>query len=97
MSNDANVKWFVIFMNEDADESEYGEADVFPSTEFWQPDRETAKTEAKRVLLELRKGGDTRSWKAVGHPDPFEVAKGRHGEDQWIISTNDLLAEGRTG
>ncbi len=95
MGHETPVKWFVIFVSEDADETEESEQGKFPQTEFWQPDRQSAQEEAKRVLKELRGNGDTRIWKAVGHPDPFEVAKGRSPIDQWIISTEDLHAEGR--
>lgn len=87
------VRWFVIFINGDAEVPEHSDSSKFPATDFWQQDKEAARKEAKRVLRQIRESGDTGSWKAVGHPDPFEVAKGRHPIEQWIISTEDVLSE----
>jgi hypothetical protein len=66
------------------------EAD-FPQVAFWHPDRNTAREEATRVLIELREErGDERDWTAAGHPDPFEVDAGRHTGGQWILRYSDL-------
>ena len=66
----------------------------FPEVEFWHPDRQTAKTEAARVLVELRdEKGDDRDWVAAGHPDPREVGAGRHPGGQWILRYQDLKHE----
>ena len=63
----------------------------FPDVEFWHPDRQSARTEAARVLVELREErGDERDWVAAGHPDPFEVGAGRHPGGQWILRYKDL-------
>ena len=66
----------------------------FPEIDFWHPDRQTARTEAARVLVELREEqGDERDWVAAGHPDPLEVAAARHPCGQWILRYEDLKHE----
>ena len=66
----------------------------FPQVEFWYPDRQSARTEAARVLVELREErADERDWVAAGHPDPFEVGAGRHPGGQWILRYEDLKYE----
>lgn len=87
-----SVKWILVFFHQG--EEEEGERDDFPKVEFWQPDKETAKAEARRVLRELRERGDCRNWKAAGHPDPFAVARGEHRIEQWIVDSADLADEG---
>ena len=63
----------------------------FPQVAFWHPDRQTARQEAARVLVELKEErGDEREWIAAGHPDPFEVGSGRHPGGQWILRYSDL-------
>ncbi len=66
----------------------------FPAVEFWHPDRQTARAEAARVLVELRdERRDERDWVAAGHPDPCEVAAGRHPGSQWILRYEHLKRE----
>lgn len=86
------VRWFVIFFRSGEEDSDRGD---FPKVQFWQPNEETARAEAARVLRELWQGGDRRDWKAAGHPDPFAVAKGRHPIAQWILTPDDVLGEGQ--
>ena len=63
----------------------------FPNVDFWHSDRQSARTEAARVLFELREQrGDKRDWVAAGHPDPCEVAAGRHPGGQFIVRYEDL-------
>ena len=63
----------------------------FPKIELWHSDKQTARAEAARVLIELREGrGDVRDWVAAGHPDPLEVGAGRHVGGQWILRYGDL-------
>ena len=86
-----SVRWILVFFHTDEEESE---RDDFPEVEFWQPDKETAIAEARRVLQELRDRDDCRNWKAAGHPDPYAVAKGRHPIQQWILTSEDLDSQG---
>ena len=83
-----SIRWILVFYHS-GDEQE-SDRDDFPKVEFWQPDEETAKAEAKRVLQELRDRGDHRDWKAAGHPDPYAVAKGRHPIQQWVLPSENL-------
>ena len=63
----------------------------FPKVELWHSDKQTARAEAARVLIELREGrGDVRDWVAAGHPDPLEVGAGRHVGGRWILRYEDL-------
>ena len=88
MAEKKAVQWFLSFWHSDGT-ARY-EAD-FPAVEFWHRDRETARKEAARVLIELREErGDTRDWTAAGHPDPYAVANGRHPGGQWILRYRDL-------
>ena len=67
----------------------------FPQVEFWHPDSHTARAEAARVLVELREErGDKRDWFAAGHPDPIEVAAGRHPGGQFMLRYQDLKLKG---
>ena len=88
MSDTEPVRWILVFFH--SGEEKESDRDGFPEVDFWQPDKEKAQTEARRVLGELRDGGDDRDWKAAGHPDPFAVAKGRHPIAQWIIKSEDI-------
>ncbi len=89
------VRWMLQFWHSegtDRDESS------FPEVSFWQPDEETARKEAARVLIELaEKHGDNRDWAAVGHPDPFAVGAGQHPGGQWILRYGDLEHETTDG
>ena len=63
----------------------------FPKVNLWHPDRQSARAEAARVLVELREErSDERDWVAAGHPDPFQVGAGRHPGGQWILRYEDL-------
>ena len=63
----------------------------FPKVKLWYSDKQTARAEAARVLIELRESrGDVRDWVAAGHPDPLEVRAGRHVGGQWILRYGDL-------
>ena len=57
----------------------------FPRVEFWHSDKKASLEAGARVLRELKERGDTRDWKAVGHPDPFKVGSGEHPGGQWIL------------
>ena len=83
-----SVRWILVFFH--SGEEEESERDDFPEVDFWQDNKETAISEAKRVLGELRAREDQRDWKAAGHPDPFAVAEGRHPIQQWILTFDDL-------
>ena len=91
--NDAKpVRWMLSFWHPGGrrrDESD------FPEVAFWHPDRQSAREEAARVLIELRETrNDTRDWVAAGHPDPLEVGAGRHPGGQWILRYSDLRRGG---
>ena len=91
MNNHKPVRWMVSFWHPDGDSANEPN---FPEVEFWHPDRQTARTEAARVLGELREErGDERDWVAAGHPDPREVGAGRHPGGQWILRYEDLKWE----
>ncbi len=78
----------VSFWHPDGDSKE--EPD-FPKVKHWHSDKQTARVEAARVLIELRESrGDVRDWVAAGHPDPLEVGAGRHVGGQWILRYGDL-------
>ena len=82
------VRWMVNFWHSDGS---YKDEVDFPQVAFWHPDRQTAREEAARVLVELKEEqGDEREWVAAGHPDPFEVGAGRHPGGHWILRYSDL-------
>ncbi len=88
MNNYEPVRWMVSFWHSDGDQKY--EPD-FPKVKFWHPDKQSARVEAARVLIELREErGDERDWVAAGHPDPFEVGVGRHPGGQFILRYGDL-------
>ena len=88
MNNHRPVRWMLSFWHPDGDSK--SEPD-FPKIELWHSDKQTARAEAARVLIELREGrGDVRDWVAAGHPDPLEVGAGRHVGGQWILRYGDL-------
>ena len=85
------IRWMVVFYHARGNWRE--EAD-FPQVEFWQPTLAIAREEAARVLVELREQrDDQREWVAAGHPDPLQVAAGRHPGGQWILRYVDLGRE----
>ena len=96
MNNYEPVRWMVSFWHPEGGNKE--EPD-FPRVEFWHPDKQSARVEAARVLIELREErGDERGWVAAGHPDPFEVGVGRHPGGQFILRYGDLKqADKETG
>ena len=82
------VRWIVSFWHPEGNDRD--EPD-FPKVSFYQPDEETAKREAARVLIELvEERGDDRDWTAAGHPDPFAVGAGQHPGGQWLLRYRDL-------
>ena len=82
------VRWMLNFRHSEGRDRD--EPD-FPEASLWQPDEETARKEAARVLIELaEKRGDNREWAAAGHPDPFAVGAGQHPGGQWILRYRDL-------
>ena len=88
MNDPKTVRWMLSFWHPEG--GWRNELD-FPTVAFWHPDRESAREEAARVLVELReKRGDRRDWVAAGHPDPIEVGVGRHPGGQWILRYKDL-------
>lgn len=95
MAEKKAVRWFLSFWHPEG--AARDEAD-FPAVEFWHPNRESARAEAARVLIELREQrGDTRDWTAAGHPDPDAVANGRHPGGQWILRYRDLQRSDENG
>lgn len=85
MNTRAETRWMVCFWHSNGDiRSERS----FPKFEFWHPNEEASQAEGRRVLNELRTGGDKRDWKAAGVPDPFEVGSGRHPGGSWILFGN---------
>ncbi len=75
-----------------------GDEHDFPKVAFWHPNRESAREEAARVLIELREERrDERDWVAAGHPDPFAVGSGRHPGGQWVLRYRDLRRGGGDG
>ena len=82
MNNFESVRWMLTFYHSQGSWKE--EAD-FPQVDFWHPDEKTSQKEAARVLRELKERGDTRDWRAAGHPDPFKVGSGQHPGGQWIL------------
>ena len=92
MNNLATVRWMVSFWHSDGDSKHEPN---FPKVEFWHQDKQRARVEAARVLIELRElNGDERDWVAAGHPDPFEVGVGRHPGGQWVLRYGDLKPRG---
>lgn len=95
MAEKEAVRWFLIFWHPEG--AARDEAD-FPAVEFWHHDRESARAEAARVLIELREQrGDTRDWTAAGHPDPYAVADGRHPGGQWTLRYRNLQRNDENG
>ena len=95
MAETKAVRWMLSFWHPEG--AARDEAN-FPPVEFWHPDRESARAEAARVLIELREErGDTRDWTAAGHPDPYAVAAGRHPGGQWILRYRDLQRRDENG
>ena len=82
------VRWMVVFYYPDGN---WRDEPDFPQVDFWHPNRAAAREEAARVLFELREEReDHREWVAAGHPDPLEVASGRHPGGQWFLRYKDL-------
>ena len=82
------IRWMVSFWHSDGRDRD--ESD-FPKVSFWQPNEETARKEAARVLIKLaEQRQDTRDWKAAGHPDPFAVGAGQHPGGQWVLRYSEL-------
>lgn len=96
MNESLPVRWFVIFIKPEPNGGGDVDTPDFPDLEFWHADKESARQEAERVMRELHEQGDDRNWKAVGHPDPLEVARGNHDVDQWIVSSEDVISGTRT-
>ena len=82
MTEADNVRWMLTFYH-----SEGGIRDEldFPKVDFWYSSKQASMKEGERVLRELKERGDTRDWKAVGHPDPLAVGVGQHPGGQWIL------------
>ena len=88
MNNERPVRWMVTFWHSGGRSQDEPE---FPEVDFWHSDKQTARAEAARVLIELaEQRGDKRDWVAAGHPDPFEVGIGKHPGGQWTLSYDDL-------
>ena len=49
----------------------------FPTYQYYQPDKETAKSEGERVLRKLLARGDRRDWYAFYSINPFGIAAGK--------------------
>ena len=77
------LRWFVVFYYVAGGH----EVEAFPEVDFWQPDQQTAISEGRRVLDELRER-EYEGWRAVGHPDPFAVARGEAGIYQWNMDVD---------
>ena len=77
-----SIRWMLTFYH-----SEGGSRDEpdFPKVEFWHPNKKASMEAGARILQELKDRGDTRDWKAAGHPDPFKVGSGAHPGGQWIL------------
>lgn len=82
MSDSDSVRWMVTFFHSEGRRQD--ERD-FPKVDFWYPTKKASMEAGARVLQELKDRGDTRDWKAAGHPDPREVGAGRHPGGQWIL------------
>ena len=70
-----SIRWMLTFYHS---EGGFRDEPDFPEVEFWHPSKRTSMEAGARVLLELKERGDTRDWRAVGHPDPFKVGSGAH-------------------
>ena len=77
-----SVRWMVIFYHS---EGGFHDEPDFPKVDFWHPSKKASMEAGARVLRELKDLGDTRDWKAAGHPDPFKVGSGQHPGGQWIL------------
>ena len=77
-----SIRWMLTFYHS---EGGFRDEPDFPEVEFWHPSKRTAMEAGARVLQELKERGDTRDWRAVGHPDPFKVGSGEHPGGQWIL------------
>ena len=91
MAEQEQVKWILIFLNKE-DGSRPIERLDFPTFEFWQPDKETCAAEGRRVLRELRDGGDACEWIACGFPDPFAVGDGRASRRPMVGTVKEVVA-----
>ena len=77
-----SVRWMVIFYHS---EGGFHDEPDFPKVDFWHPSKKASMEAGAGVLRELKDLGDTRDWKAAGHPDPFKVGSGQHPGGQWIL------------
>ena len=82
MNDMGSVRWMLTFYHS---EGSWKEAPDFPDVAFWHPSEKASMEAGARVLRELKERGDTRDWKAVGHPDPLKVGSGEHPGGQWIL------------
>ena len=82
MGDSDSVHWMVTFFHSGG---RWQEESDFPVVDFWYPTKKASMEAGARVLQELKDRGDTRDWKAAGHPDPREVGAGRHPGGQWIL------------
>ena len=77
-----SVRWMGTFYHS---EGGFHDEPDFPKVDFWHPSKKASMEAGARVLRELKDLGDTRDWKAAGHPDPFKVGSGQHPGGQWIL------------
>ena len=82
MNHLESVRWMLTFYHS---QGSWKEEAHFPKVDFWHPDKKASMLAGARVLKELMDRGDTRDWKAVGHPDPFKVGSGGYPGEQWIL------------
>ena len=76
------VRWMLTFYHSGGS---FRDERDFPKVNFWHPNRGALVEVGARVLQELKDRGDTRDWRAVGHPAPFAVGSGQHPGGQWIF------------
>ena len=69
MKGKISVRWMVTFWHS---EGNWRDEPDFPQISFWHPSKYASRSEAARVLIELREErGDERDWIAAGYPRPL--------------------------
>lgn len=88
MNGSKSVRWMVTFWHRDGD---WRDESDFPEISFWHPSKYASRTEAARVLIELREErGDERDWTAAGYPDPYQIDPVALPGQRWALRYEDL-------
>ena len=88
MKGKTSVRWMVTFWHS---EGNWRDEPDFPQISFWHPSKYASRTEAARVLIELREErGDERDWIAAGYPDPYQIDPVALPGQRWALRYEDL-------